>query len=84
MTNTYLEIPKEVQLEPLFNKSYLIDGEIREWKGPTVKVYSSIHSLSKENKTEPTLLGSVPAMGEEVALQALNSAEQAFNCKKRS
>ena len=79
MANTHQEIPKEVIVEPLFSTSYLIDGEIREWKGQVAKVYSSIQSPNKDNKMEPTLLGSVPDMGEEAALEALFSAEKAFN-----
>jgi len=72
-------IPEEIQVAPIFNTSYLIDGEIKEWTGPAVKVYSSIQSPNDENVMSPTLLGSVPDMGEEAALEAVCAAEKAFN-----
>lgn len=55
---------------------YLIDGELKTWKGKSTKVYSTISS-SKEYK--PTVLGSIPDMGEAEALEALNGATKAYN-----
>jgi glyceraldehyde-3-phosphate dehydrogenase (NADP+) len=79
MTKSKNEIPNEVKVDPIFSKTYLIDGKIKEWQGPTVEVYSSIQTQNEENKMAPTLLGSVPDMGVDAALEALNAAEKAFN-----
>ncbi|TYP72815.1 NADP-dependent glyceraldehyde-3-phosphate dehydrogenase [Aquimarina intermedia] len=79
MSNIQQIIPDGIKIDPIFNTSYLIDGEIKEWKGSTTKVFSSIQSPNKENVMKPTLLGSVPDMGEETALEASYAAEKAFN-----
>ena len=79
MTKSKNEIPNEVKVDPIFSTKYLIDGEIKEWQGSTVEVYSSIQSQNQDNEMAPTLLGSVPDMGEDAALEALNAAEKAFN-----
>ena len=79
MTKSKSEIPSEVKVDPIFSTTYLIDGEIKEWQGPTVEVYSSIQSQNQNNEMAPTLLGSVPDMGQDAALEALNAAEKAFN-----
>ena len=79
MSKIQHSIPDEVRVDPIFNTSYLIDGEIRHWTGATTKVFSSIQSPDKNNTMQPTLLGSVPDMAEESALEAVNAAEKAFN-----
>jgi len=55
---------------------YLIDGELKKWKGNTSKIYSTI-STTKEYA--PTLLGSIPDMGEPEALDALEAATKAYS-----
>ncbi|EAR01498.1 NADP-dependent glyceraldehyde-3-phosphate dehydrogenase [Maribacter sp. HTCC2170] len=56
--------------------AYLIDGELKTWKGKSTEVYSTISS-TKDYK--PTLLGSIPDMGEKEALEALKGATDAYN-----
>lgn len=72
-------IPNDVTIDPIFSTEYLVDGEIKKWEGKAASVYSSIRTFNKENVLEQTLLGSVPDMGEEVAIEALEAAEKAFN-----
>ena len=60
----------------LHQKNYLIAGELKKWTGETADVVSTISS-TKEYK--PTLLGSVPQLGEAQALEALDAACNAFN-----
>lgn len=79
MSKNNQQIPKDIKVAPIFNTSYLIDGEIREWEGPMVEVYSTIPSPNIEGDMAPTLLGSVPDMGEKAALEALDAAEKAFD-----
>lgn len=70
-------IPQEFQITSLLNQdTYLVDGELIKWTGATTPVYSTISSTEKY---EPTLLGSIPFMGEEDALKALDSADAAFH-----
>ena len=69
-------IPQEFQINELLNQdTYLVDGELKKWTGPTTPVYSTISST--ENY-EPTLLGTIPFMGEEDAMKALEAADAAF------
>ena len=76
MKNTFKEVPNEYKITSLVNQNtYLVEGELKEWKGATAKVYSTISST--ENY-QPTLLGTVPDLGENEALEALNSAVKAY------
>lgn len=61
------------------SKSYLINGKISDWNGPMANVYSNIQlEKSPDGKVEPTLIGSVPDMQSEIAVEALNAAVKAF------
>ena len=70
---------KEVSFKnPIHSKKYLIEGELHSWKGDVSNVYSSIYSSNVKGEKKPTLLGSIPDMGSDNAIKALNSAENAF------
>lgn len=72
-----MSIPKEFQItEQIHQKHYLIDGELRDWKGNVTEVISTISST---DKYAPTKLGSIPDMGEKEALEALDAAILAYN-----
>ena len=65
-------------VEKTNSDTYLLNGEIKKWDGPTSNVYSSIQTFDIDGKKIPTLLGSIPDMDGEVALEALESADNAF------
>ncbi|WP_348799568.1 NADP-dependent glyceraldehyde-3-phosphate dehydrogenase [Flavobacterium adhaerens] len=70
-------IPEEFKIASLLNQdTYLVNGELRKWTGKTTPVYSTISST---DKYEPTLLGSIPFMGEAEALEVAESARAAFD-----
>ena len=70
-------VPEKYKITSLLHqKNYLIAGELKKWTGETADVVSTISS-TKEYK--PTLLGSVPQLGEAQALEALDAACNAFN-----
>ncbi|MGQ7944705.1 NADP-dependent glyceraldehyde-3-phosphate dehydrogenase [Flavobacterium sp. WC2509] len=70
-------IPQEFQITSLLNQdTYLVNGELKKWTGKTTPVYSTISSTEKY---EPTLLGSIPFMGEAEALEVAESARAAFD-----
>jgi glyceraldehyde-3-phosphate dehydrogenase (NADP+) len=54
----------------------LIDGELRKWEGNSTEVFSTISSTEIY---KPTLLGSIPDMDEEAALNALGGALKAYD-----
>ncbi len=72
-----MAIPKAYNItETIDQTAYLVNGELRKWTGNTTKVYSTISSSSTY---KPTLLGSIPDMGEPEALDALDAATAAYN-----
>ena len=72
-----MAIPKAYNIiETIDQTAYLVNGELRKWTGNTTKVYSTI---SSSGTYKPTLLGSIPDMGEEEALDALDAATGAYN-----
>lgn len=72
-------IPQEFQITELVHQNtYLVNGELKKWKGKTTEVYSSIHTLNAQGENAPTLLGSIPYMTEPDALGALDAATNAF------
>jgi len=76
MSKTSTEIPEAFQIkETIDQKKYLIDGELKSWSGNTTEVFSTISSTEEY---KPTLLGSIPDMGEPEAMDALNAAHKAY------
>ncbi|WP_291868760.1 NADP-dependent glyceraldehyde-3-phosphate dehydrogenase [Maribacter sp.] len=75
--NTKTTIPEAYQIkEVIHQKQYLVNGELKQWNGNTSDVYSTISSTEEY---KPTLLGSIPDMGEPEALNALDGALAAYN-----
>jgi len=73
------EIPEVYRPKVTYFNQYLIDGELKTWKGNMVEVFSTIRTENELGEMVPTLLGSVPDMESEPALQALESAKKAFD-----
>ena len=70
-------VPEKYKITSLLDqKKYLIAGELKEWSGETADVLSTISSTPDY---KPTLLGSVPQLGEAQALEALDAACNAFD-----
>ena len=74
MNTETTQVPKEFQLQPLTCDEYLVNGKIKKWKGATSEVYSVIRTDG-----HPTLLGTIPDMETDSAIEALEAAEKAFN-----
>ncbi|QHI37727.1 NADP-dependent glyceraldehyde-3-phosphate dehydrogenase [Kordia antarctica] len=72
-----MKIPEQYQIkQTITQNTYLVDGQLKSWTGETSEVYSTISSTEKY---KPTLLGTIPTLGEKEALEALNSAVSAYN-----
>lgn len=70
-------IPEEFQINSiLVQDTYLVDGELKKWTGETSQVYSTISST---DDYAPTLLGTIPFMGEKEAMEAVDAADLAYN-----
>ncbi|SFZ90910.1 glyceraldehyde-3-phosphate dehydrogenase (NADP+) [Flaviramulus basaltis] len=77
MNSTITEIPQQYKITSLLHqKSYLVSGELKTWNGATSEVYSTISSTEDY---KPTLLGTVPDLGENEAMEALSSALSAYD-----
>lgn len=71
------EIPNKYLIDaPIHQQHYLVNGELKLWEGNRTEVFSSI---SVQDPYQPTLLGSIPDMGEEEALEALEAAYAAYD-----
>ena len=72
-----MNIPQHYQIKDTINQNtYLVGGELKSWTGKTSQVYSTISSTADY---KPTLLGTIPTLGEKEALDALDSAVTAYN-----
>jgi glyceraldehyde-3-phosphate dehydrogenase (NADP+) len=73
------DIPAEYQFTaPIHQTEYLLNGKMVKWKGAVQEVYSPIF-IRENDELKPKLLGSYPLIGEKEALEALESAEKAYN-----
>ncbi|GGJ86649.1 NADP-dependent glyceraldehyde-3-phosphate dehydrogenase [Pseudomonas matsuisoli] len=72
-------IPEQYRLEgQTEQREYLVDGELRFWKGPLATVRSPVY-LSTPNGDEQVILGSTPQLDSETALVALDAAVRAYD-----
>ena len=69
---------QNLTIDQLHCREYLVDGKLKKWNGETSEVYSTIDS-NQDTPYSPTLLGSIPDMDSDSALEALESAKSAFN-----
>ncbi|WP_088324012.1 NADP-dependent glyceraldehyde-3-phosphate dehydrogenase [Polaribacter tangerinus] len=77
MNTTFKEVPKKYQITSLIHQNtYLVNGQLKEWKGDVSSVYSSISSTKKY---QPTLLGTIPNLTAFEGLEALKSAEKSYD-----
>lgn len=70
-------IPEKFKITSLVHQNtYLVNGELKPWSGETATVFSTISSTDEYKQT---ILGTVPQLEEEQALEALDSACNAFD-----
>jgi len=72
------EIPAEYAYgEPVHQKEYLVNGEIKIWNGPVQDIFSPV-CVQTPNGLEQKLLGSTPLLTEKEATDALDAAIAAY------
>ena len=69
---------EKYKIDEIHFREYLVDGELKKWGGDTSEVFSTI-DIKEGDEYFPTLLGSIPDMDSNSALEALESAKKAFN-----
>ena len=70
--------PKDALEGPIHHRTYLINGELRTWKGETAEVYSPIRTLEGGAEV-PVHLGSAPDLTKKEGLEALEAARKAYD-----
>jgi glyceraldehyde-3-phosphate dehydrogenase (NADP+) len=71
-----MDIPQEYKITSVLHQStYLVNGELKPWSGETAEVFSTISSTKTY---QPTLLGTIPQLGATEAIEALESACDAY------
>lgn len=73
------QIPAEYRIEPIHQREYLLNGEMRAWDGPFSDVYSPICLPDTTGTLQRQLVGSFPVTGPEQAVEALNAAVAAYD-----
>ena len=77
MNFDFKDIPEEFRLKEIIKQdSYLVNGKLIKWQGDFSPVYSTISSTNDYKKT---LLGEIPSLGKDEAIDALDSACNAFD-----
>ena len=70
-------IPPEFEIkDEIKQDNYLVNGNLVKWDGEFSPVYSTISSTPEY---KPTLLGEIPSLGKNEAIEALDSACNAFD-----
>ena len=73
------EIPEAYRLgEPLEQRDYLVNGELRRWDGPLATVRSPVW-LREGDEERQVILGSAPLLDADTALTALDAAVHAYD-----
>ncbi|WP_110972941.1 NADP-dependent glyceraldehyde-3-phosphate dehydrogenase [Pseudomonas huaxiensis] len=73
------DIPEAYRLgEPLEQRDYLVNGELRRWDGPLATVRSPVW-LREGNEERQVILGSAPLLDADTALTALDAAVHAYD-----
>ena len=73
------QIPAEYNLnEPIEQREYLVNGEMRAWGGKTQDVWSPVY-IKTANGLEQKRIGSYPITDPADAMEVLDSAVKAFN-----
>ncbi|GAB4046532.1 NADP-dependent glyceraldehyde-3-phosphate dehydrogenase [Spirosoma litoris] len=73
------QIPAEYRIEPIHQREYLLDGEMRPWNGPVSEVYSPVCLPDADGTLQRQLVGSFPVTGPTEAVEALNAAVAAYD-----
>ncbi|GAB3494533.1 NADP-dependent glyceraldehyde-3-phosphate dehydrogenase [Spirosoma knui] len=73
------QIPADYQIEPIHQREYLLNGEMRLWNGPVSEVYSPICIPDADGTLKRQLVGSFPVTTPKEALEALDAAVAAYD-----
>ena len=73
------QIPARFRIEPIHQREYLLNGEMKPWMGKVSEVYSPVCIADADGVLQRQLVGSFPVTGPKEALEALDAAVQAYD-----
>ncbi|MCX6217704.1 NADP-dependent glyceraldehyde-3-phosphate dehydrogenase [Spirosoma sp.] len=73
------QIPADYRIEPIHQREYLLNGEMRQWDGPVSDVYSPVCTPDQNGVLQRQLVGSFPVTGPREAVEALDAAVAAYD-----
>ncbi len=73
------QIPAAYRIDPIHQREYLLNGEMRQWNGKVSEVYSPVCIPDADGTLQRQLLGSYPVAGPAEALEALDAAVAAYD-----
>jgi len=72
------EIPEEYKVPVIHQREYLLNGELVQWNGDITEIYSPI-CIPTENGLERKLLGSIPNITPQDAMDVLEASVKAYD-----
>jgi len=72
------DIPEKYHINPIVQREYLVNGQIKQWNGPTQKVLSPV-CIREGNNISQKIIGEYPLMNKETALECLDAAVKAYD-----
>ena len=76
---TLADVPADVQIDPIHQREYLLNGEMVPWTGKTADVYSAVGMPDATGTWQRHLVGSYPVFGPTEAMAALDAAVAAYD-----
>ena len=73
------QIPADYRIDPIHQREYLLNGEMKPWDGPVSEVYSPVCIPDADGVLQRQLVGSFPVTGPAEALEALEAAVSAYD-----
>ncbi|MEZ0483974.1 aldehyde dehydrogenase family protein [Fibrella aquatica] len=74
-----LHIPAQYRIEPIHQREYLLNGDMKPWTGAVSEVYSPVCVPDESGTLQRQLLGSYPVAGPAEAMAALEAAVAAYD-----
>jgi len=72
------DIPEKYHISPIVQREYLVNGQIKQWNGPTQEVLSPI-CMREGDIVYQKVIGEYPLMNKDAALECLDAAVNAYD-----
>jgi len=73
------QVPEAYRIDPIHQREYLLNGEMKPWTGKVSEVYSPVCLPDAAGNLQRQLVGSFPVCGPQQAMEALDAAVQAYD-----